>query len=240
MGPKIDQKKHNESSAEHKKSQKRNQERKQKPEAQPELEQKDSDTDSKTEDSAQDTEVESDPLEHIFGTQPRSRPQAGPNIKTSRRTKKRQERSKAKEATIKDFLEELLCPICLELFIAATQLGCSHCFCKSCIENHIRLTGHTASCPECRKPISERIFCPLIDLQVETVINCLSPEEQATRIETVQQRSVDIILSESRGIESDTWADDLFIIPPAIRRRETYPQINMRLRRFGRRRRGMD
>ncbi|XP_043940833.1 nuclear factor 7, brain-like, partial [Protopterus annectens] len=50
-----------------------------------------------------------------------------------------------------DFMEELICSVCLELFIQPVILECGHNYCKTCIDNVWESEG-TPKCPECRAP----------------------------------------------------------------------------------------
>ncbi|XP_043940824.1 zinc-binding protein A33-like [Protopterus annectens] len=51
---------------------------------------------------------------------------------------------------VADYLDEdLVCPVCLDLFIAPVILECGHNFCRSCIDK-VWDTEQILSCPECR------------------------------------------------------------------------------------------
>ncbi|KAI4813168.1 E3 ubiquitin-protein ligase TRIM8a [Pseudochaenichthys georgianus] len=61
------------------------------------------------------------------------------------------------------FEEELLCPICLNVFEEPIQLPCKHNFCKSCISEAWAKENSAVRCPECnhdyeQKPTLEKNF----------------------------------------------------------------------------------
>uniref|UniRef100_A0A4W3H457 RING-type domain-containing protein n=1 Tax=Callorhinchus milii TaxID=7868 RepID=A0A4W3H457_CALMI len=51
--------------------------------------------------------------------------------------------------------EELICPVCLELFTDPVILDCSHSFCRSCITRCWEKPG-PSSCPVCQETFLER------------------------------------------------------------------------------------
>ncbi|RNA36741.1 RING finger nhl-1 isoform X1 [Brachionus plicatilis] len=56
--------------------------------------------------------------------------------------------SSKKMININSFLDELKCPICLELFQNARTLKCQHSFCSKCLEPLVK--ERIFSCPQCR------------------------------------------------------------------------------------------
>ena len=60
-----------------------------------------------------------------------------------------------------DFLEELYCPICADLYEEPLMLPCTHSFCQECLKERL-LKGHvtkkqlsvTFDCPVCRKDVT--------------------------------------------------------------------------------------
>ncbi|XP_043942311.1 E3 ubiquitin-protein ligase TRIM39-like [Protopterus annectens] len=54
-------------------------------------------------------------------------------------------------------LNELVCPVCLDLYDHPVTLECGHNFCKSCI-NRVLDVQPDASCPQCRKRLAVRKY----------------------------------------------------------------------------------
>ncbi|XP_068597006.1 E3 ubiquitin-protein ligase TRIM8a [Brachionichthys hirsutus] len=54
------------------------------------------------------------------------------------------------------FEEELLCPICLNVFEEPVQLPCKHNFCKSCITEAWAKDGAAVRCPECNRDYDQK------------------------------------------------------------------------------------
>uniref|UniRef100_A0A6I8NKB9 Tripartite motif containing 65 n=1 Tax=Ornithorhynchus anatinus TaxID=9258 RepID=A0A6I8NKB9_ORNAN len=52
--------------------------------------------------------------------------------------------------------EQLVCPICLELYAEPVTLPCGHSCCRSCIEDHWARRGEVTDCPACRALFSRR------------------------------------------------------------------------------------
>lgn len=60
-----------------------------------------------------------------------------------------------------DFVEELYCPICADLFDDPLMLPCTHSFCQGCLKERL-LKGHVTKklesvafdCPVCRKEVT--------------------------------------------------------------------------------------
>ncbi|XP_043942119.1 zinc-binding protein A33-like [Protopterus annectens] len=56
-----------------------------------------------------------------------------------------------------DFLEEINCSVCLELFSDPVILECGHNFCRACIDT-VWDNAQSLSCPECRDPFAVRKY----------------------------------------------------------------------------------
>ncbi|KAF7642504.1 hypothetical protein LDENG_00256810 [Lucifuga dentata] len=54
------------------------------------------------------------------------------------------------------FEEELLCPICLNVFDEPVQLPCKHNFCKACISEAWAKENAAARCPECNRDYDQK------------------------------------------------------------------------------------
>ena len=60
-----------------------------------------------------------------------------------------------------DFVEELYCPICADLYEEPLMLPCTHSFCRECLKERL-LKGHVTKtrlsvafdCPVCRKEVT--------------------------------------------------------------------------------------
>ncbi|XP_032872158.1 E3 ubiquitin-protein ligase TRIM17-like [Amblyraja radiata] len=61
----------------------------------------------------------------------------------------------AAEQQVVSLREELICPVCLDIFTDPVSLQCGHNFCRSCITQCWERDGRT-SCPECRAEFADR------------------------------------------------------------------------------------
>ena len=68
-------------------------------------------------------------------------------------------------------LENLTCPICLEIFETPTSVQCGHTFCRGCISTAVETK---AKCPTCQKNLCE--FIPKKNLIINEIIMKLFPE----------------------------------------------------------------
>jgi hypothetical protein len=48
-------------------------------------------------------------------------------------------------------VEDVACPICLEILVAPVTLQCGHTFCAHCAQTWSRASGRKALCPVCRQ-----------------------------------------------------------------------------------------
>ncbi|KAL8213094.1 UNVERIFIED_CONTAM: hypothetical protein K2H54_060707 [Gekko kuhli] len=61
---------------------------------------------------------------------------------------------------IKEFCEEMTCPICLEYFKDPVILDCGHNFCQACLTQCWGEADTGASCPQCREVFQQKSFKP--------------------------------------------------------------------------------
>ncbi|XP_043942121.1 zinc-binding protein A33-like [Protopterus annectens] len=87
-----------------------------------------------------------------------------------------------------DFLQELNCPVCLELFKDPVILECGHSFCKTCIDKTWN-SAKNISCPECREEFSSRKYTVSIHLSNQSERARLIQQEQKEEITEPEQRS---------------------------------------------------
>ncbi|XP_051899658.1 E3 ubiquitin-protein ligase TRIM39-like [Pristis pectinata] len=58
-------------------------------------------------------------------------------------------------AELEGLIEELTCPICLEIFVDPVSLQCGHHFCGPCISQALEQTTGRNACPQCRQVFTE-------------------------------------------------------------------------------------
>lgn len=54
------------------------------------------------------------------------------------------------------FEEELICPICLHVFVEPVQLPCKHNFCRGCIGEAWAKDSGLVRCPECNQAYNQK------------------------------------------------------------------------------------
>ncbi|KAK4316671.1 hypothetical protein Pmani_012196 [Petrolisthes manimaculis] len=92
--------------------------------------------------------------------------------------------------SVSDVLEnELQCPICSEMFITAIMLGCSHTFCRYCIDQWKK---NKNNCPNCRENISSETRSLVVDNFIDKIVPTLSDELKKRRNDIVHQRKVEM------------------------------------------------
>ncbi|XP_072115049.1 E3 ubiquitin-protein ligase TRIM39-like isoform X2 [Mobula birostris] len=60
----------------------------------------------------------------------------------------------ASESEMDGLIEELTCPICLEIFVDPVSLQCGHHFCRPCITHSLGQLPEQNTCPQCRQTFS--------------------------------------------------------------------------------------
>ncbi|XP_072329381.1 E3 ubiquitin-protein ligase TRIM39-like [Scyliorhinus torazame] len=63
-----------------------------------------------------------------------------------------------------DLTQELICPICLEIFTQPVSLECGHHFCSSCISQSWQKVPGDVSCPQCRQVFTQSNVRPALTL----------------------------------------------------------------------------
>ncbi|XP_061703917.1 uncharacterized protein LOC133515395 [Cydia pomonella] len=92
----------------------------------------------------------------------------------------------SKTADVEDIIEtELQCSICSELFINAITLGCSHSFCKYCID---KWKKNKRECPICRTVITSECKSIVLDSLIERMMQT-SEETKQKRQEILNARA---------------------------------------------------
>jgi len=89
----------------------------------------------------------------------------------------------ASRQQVQGLTEEVICPICLELFIEPVTLDCGHNFCRSCISRCWKQKIDT--CPECRQALPEknlRINRALANLAEKTRQIKLNSKEKESKL----------------------------------------------------------
>ncbi|KAF0299551.1 E3 ubiquitin-protein ligase rnf8 [Amphibalanus amphitrite] len=84
----------------------------------------------------------------------------------------------------------LVCSVCLELLVRATTLGCSHTFCRDCVDSVQQRAAGGAVCPMCRAPIVTRTASVTLDQMVERAVNSMSQEKRAARQTVLRERGL--------------------------------------------------
>ncbi|KAF0299552.1 E3 ubiquitin-protein ligase RNF8 [Amphibalanus amphitrite] len=84
----------------------------------------------------------------------------------------------------------LVCSVCLELLVRATTLGCSHTFCRDCVNSVQQRAAGGAVCPMCRAPIVTRTASVTLDQMVERAVNSMSQEKRAARQTVLRERGL--------------------------------------------------
>lgn len=59
----------------------------------------------------------------------------------------------ARKMSINELEDQLLCPICLEIFKEPLMLQCGHSYCKSCLGSLLCNLDQQLLCPECRQAV---------------------------------------------------------------------------------------
>ncbi|XP_063392515.1 E3 ubiquitin-protein ligase RNF8-like isoform X2 [Cydia fagiglandana] len=96
----------------------------------------------------------------------------------------------SKSADVEDIIEtELQCSICSELFINAMTLGCSHSFCKYCID---KWKKNKRECPICRTVITSECKSIVLDSLIERMMQT-SEETKQKRQEILNARAAEVI-----------------------------------------------
>jgi len=76
----------------------------------------------------------------------------------------------------KDLEEDMSCPVCLDLYTDPLVLGCSHSFCRSCVEAiwKDQLQGQPRECPLCRSTASDT---PTTNLVLQKIVETRRKQE---------------------------------------------------------------
>ena len=83
----------------------------------------------------------------------------------------------------------LVCSVCLEMFVTATTLGCSHTFCRECVTS-VQRHGGGALCPMCRAPIRSQTPSITLDQMVERAVHTMGEEKRAARRALLRERGL--------------------------------------------------
>ncbi|KAG5900082.1 hypothetical protein JTB14_016053 [Gonioctena quinquepunctata] len=109
-----------------------------------------------------------------------------------------------------DMEDEILCPICSEMYVKAVTLGCSHTFCKFCIEMWKK---KKMVCPICRTKITSLVSTLVLDNLIEK--ESYDPNT-GMQHNTRNQSIIELSSSSSTELDSDydddedtdNWRDD--------------------------------
>ena len=85
------------------------------------------------------------------------------------------------------FENELMCPICHELYIKPVALSCSHIFCSFCIEQW-RKKAHR--CPICRNMILDRSPQNVLENVIDKVVSTMDEDSRKRRSDVIKDRPV--------------------------------------------------
>ncbi|KAL0973728.1 hypothetical protein UPYG_G00210170 [Umbra pygmaea] len=80
--------------------------------------------------------------------------------------------------------EDLLCPVCYDVFRDPVVLPCSHSACKTCMEEYWKHKGHQ-ECPVCRKRSS--MLLPVVSLTLKKLCEGFLQERNARRADFVSE-----------------------------------------------------
>ncbi|XP_017320197.1 E3 ubiquitin-protein ligase TRIM8a [Ictalurus punctatus] len=85
------------------------------------------------------------------------------------------------------FEEELICPICLHVFVDPVQLPCKHNFCHSCISEAWAKDVGILRCPECNQPYKQK---PSLDKNIKLInivekFNALNTEKEPAVLQCI-------------------------------------------------------
>ncbi|XP_078272062.1 nuclear factor 7, brain-like [Rhinoraja longicauda] len=90
----------------------------------------------------------------------------------------------ATERQVESLRQELICPVCLDIFTDPVSLQCGHNFCRSCITQCWDKDGRN-SCPECRAEFADRTLIgnwALSNLAEKTHKLNLNPKEKESKL----------------------------------------------------------
>ncbi|XP_078272063.1 zinc-binding protein A33-like [Rhinoraja longicauda] len=90
----------------------------------------------------------------------------------------------ATERQVESLRQELICPVCLDIFTDPVSLQCGHNFCRSCITQSWDKDGRN-SCPECRAEFADRTLIvnwALSNLAEKTHKLNLNPKEKESKL----------------------------------------------------------